>query len=553
VALIDLSVFKPAYPIVEPENLPPEYAADLLDCDLTRGGLRATKLDSLQTSIAISVDTQSIYFNGNVWYQWPGLVDVAKNFDSITSKRVLITGDGYPKETDTALGDTGLGPWPAATRRNGLPAPADAPGILLGGVAGTDEKGRYSWVYTYYYTRPDGSVIESAPSPPTAVITVMDGETVTLTTMAYPDPAVAGCSYTGIRIYRMVATESGALYHFVHEQTDVLDWLDDVSDETASANAILETMDMSSGYPVSWEKPIDTLKGITLVDYGYFVGYDGNKIYPSVLFVGYAFPGKYSLSTDSQIKGLGYTGSVVIVLTEANPYMLYGQDPATLSLRRLNYVRPCIGKTRSIVSTPVGVIFPSLEGLAMIDATGTEHLLTENIFTQDQWTALNPDNFISFLYRGKYVAFESGTQNVHIIDFKKGLYEKGQAYGVVRAAFQKEEDKRIYIVVDNVDVRELRKWRGGLTKAYYWESKTFSFGSKTFFSRAKITGDFSGGGTVSVTLCVDGVDRPAITVTGPGIVNIGRFYARSISAKFSGKATVTRFLLGSSAREVLNV
>ncbi|RLB93531.1 MAG: hypothetical protein DRH26_03660 [Deltaproteobacteria bacterium] len=486
-------------------------------------------------------------------YEWDTPVDIAKNLDSITSERILISGDGYPKEADVALGSTGAGPWPAATRRNGLPAPDTAPGLSIGG-SGTEVQGEYSWVYTYYFTRPDGTVIESAPSPPTAVITVDVGETVTLTTMAYPSPAVDGCSYTGVRIYRLYSTEISSLYHFVREQTNVNNWLDNVSDAQASANAVLETMDMSTGFPVSWDVPIDTLKGVILTDFGFFVGYSGNEVYLSVIFVSYAFPGKYSLSTDSEIVGLGYTGSIVVVLTKANPHILSGQNPASVSIRRLNYVRPCIGESRSIISTPAGVIFPSKEGMSMIDNTGTETLITENIFTAEQWEALNPETFTSFLFQGRLVCFEVGTKNVHIIDYRKGVYEKGQALRIVRGALHEEADQLIYIITDDASTgRELRVWRGGTAKDYSWQSKVFDLIPKTSISRGNIKGDFSGGKTASLTMVKDGVDMSPITITGEGLVNLGRKLSNNVSIKLSGQAKIKKIYLGRSASEALNV
>jgi len=551
-SLIDISVFKAAIPLIEPELLPPENAADLLDCNIDRGSLAPVKGDLL-LSDPIEADTETVYHTGNKLYQWPGLVDVARSFDDLDSKRIVFTGSGYPKETDTALGDTGAGPWPAATRRNGLPAPVDPPGILMGGTSGEDTQGIYSWVYTYFFTRPDGSEIESSTSPPTADITILEGETITLTALAYPSPSVEGCSYSGIRIYRMQATEASALYHFVQEQANLNAWLDDVSDLEASANAILETMNMSTGYPVAWSTPVEALSGITKVNSGFFVGFSGEKIYPSVLFVSFAFPGKYSLSADSLIKAIGSIGSVVVALTDDRPHFLIGQDPATVSFKSVDYSRPCLGDNRSVISTPGGVIFPSHEGFFLIDATGVETSLTGGIFTPEQWAALNPSTFISFLYRGKLVAMEAGTQNIHIIDTRRGRYERAQADdGIIRAAYQKKEDGTIYMVVDNATGRELRQWRGGDVKPLFWKSKTFDLGTKAFYSRALVRGNFSDGKTAKITLDIDGVDKD-FTVTKAGMLNLGRIRANEVIAKLSGTATIKRVIIGSSAREVLNV
>ena len=337
--------FRGCVPIVENEDLNEIYASEVVDCDLKRDSLRPVNSD-LNVSASIGNSTQTIWYSGSHWYQFDDILHIVKALDAISSKRVVISsGDAsttyYPKETDTALGDAGAGPWPAATRRHGMPAPSSAPVIVAGGTATGDFEGSYSWVYTYFYTRPDGSVIESAPSPPSDIFDAYDDHTtVTVGSMAWPSPAVAGVTYSGIRIYRMVSSSTGALFHFVHEQATVADWIDTVTDAAASLNAVLETMDVSSGISVYWSRPLDTLKGLTMIGNGIFVGFKDNYIYPSVTFVSYAYPEAYQLAADVTIKAIGYTGSMAIVLTESTPYLLLGQDPATLSLVRIDVTRP---------------------------------------------------------------------------------------------------------------------------------------------------------------------------------------------------------------------
>ena len=148
------------------------------------------------------------------------------------------------------------------------------------------------------------------------------------------------------------------------------------------------------------------------------------------------------------------------------------------------------------------------------------------------------------------------------------------------------------MIVDNETGRELRQWRGGPVKSLLWQSKTFDRGTKTFYSRLLVRGDFSEkeittpllvpetinldsgvewddgielgdhwvwstevtqfGTSAVITLNIDGIDK-SFTVTKSGMVNIGRIRANTIIVKVSGTATIKRIIIGSSAREVLNV
>ena len=199
-------------------------------------------------------------------------------------------------------------------------------------------------------------------------------------------------------------------------------------------------------------------------------------------------------------------------------------------------------------------MFPSTEGLILIDASGLDTVLTKKMFTPAQWTALNPDDFIAFQYQGKYVAFEAGSVNVHIIDYENGVYEKGQLTYACYGGYQDKATGTIYIITgDGSTGRKIINWRGGTAKNYSWTSKVHQYPSKQFFSRMKLEGDFSGETSATVTLTVDGVARTPITVSDSGLKSIGRFWGNNISYKIAGQAAIKQIIIGASAREVLSV
>jgi len=114
-------------PRVSKKLLPNQYSYSAVNCDLRGGNLTPEKGCSLVQSL--SGDTVTVFKQGSAWRQWPSVVDVVRSFVNDNNNRIIITGDSYPKETDSSL-------YPS-TRRLGIPEPTVALIITLGGTAVT--------------------------------------------------------------------------------------------------------------------------------------------------------------------------------------------------------------------------------------------------------------------------------------------------------------------------------------------------------------------------------------------------------------------------------
>jgi hypothetical protein len=533
--MIDIPVFKGAIPMLSPRLLPDGAAAKAVNCDLDSGALVPVK--GVTTIEDKPETTASIHKMGDEFLTWDSIVDVVRALVADSGNRVMFTGDGYPKETNETLALTSA-PYPTATRRLGIPAPSNALTITLVGSAESDVNYSASWVYTIVGKWADGSEVESAPSPPTAVTDIYDGITPRLT--GFTDSAVAGVYTTHFRIYRLNSGNFGAEYQYVNEMAVTTTTFDD----TVASGDLAEVIPSTN-----WTHPDAGLSGLTATSHGLVFGFKGNTIYPSEVFIPYAYPSIYSLVTESDIVGIGYTGSLVAVLTETVPYLLYGQDPATLSLRRLGYQQPCVS-ARSIVNIPGAIVYASNDGLFRIDEAGTGVLITDKLLTRAQWQSKTPANLIGFYYDQSYYGFFSGTTGGFRLNLTTGNYQELSFDNNVYAGHYSPEDDKLYILCEATGARRILSIGTGTAIDYTWESKEFSFPSQKVYTGGLVQGDFTAGNT-TLTLYVDGVQALSTTITADGFFRIPPKRGKVFQIKLVGKATVNRVIIARSIHAVV--
>lgn len=526
---IDLTSFDGEVPRLSDKLLPDANAATAKNCDLNSGSLGQIKgLTSGVMSIGATVAT--IFRRSSSFLTFTSLVNIVRSFVS-SSDRLIYTGDGYPKEYD---GSSHI--------RLGIEAPTGALTIHLTGTAGEDDTTRdISYVYTRVSKRADGSDVESAPSPPTAVVTVASSVSV----------AVSGFSVSGLptgtvvshyRLYRLTAGTTGAEYQFVMEITTaqgVGEVSDTVSDSDLSGEVLQTTY---------WTAPDNTLSGLVATSHGMLYGFVGNRVYPSEVFIPYAFPETYSMTVESDVVALGYTGSMVVVLTETVPYLLYGQNPETLELRRLGHPQPCVS-ARSVVNIPGGVVYAAPDGLFLINEAGQGTLLTKKLFTRDQWAAKGPENIIAFYYDESYLCFFSGAKTGFQISLDTGQYSVYEVPQNIYGGMYSPEDDKLYLIQTAGAARDIASWRTGTVLDYTWKSKIFSFSYLMAMSAGMVQGTF---GSVGLTLYVDGVAQTPITITDDDVFRMPPVQGSDFQVLLEGSASLDRVKIGQSMSEVTN-
>ncbi len=532
--IIDIAAFSGEIPRLSHKLLPNGGAAKAENCYLEEGNLQAGKAVAKDNTGDLANNARTIFrLKNGTFLQWPTEVDVVRSFVFGDDDRVMFTGDGYPKETSQSL-------WPG-TRRLGIAAPTNALTVSLEGSGEDEQKFELSYVYTRVAIWEDGSQVESAPSPPTGITQIKKGIIPTLT--GFEEPTEPGVFCTHFRIYRLNAGNMGAAYQYLDE---IPKHKDSYQDRKGSGN-LEETLQT-----LGWTTPEDDLKGLTATSHGLVFGSVGNRIYPSQVFAPYAFPEEYSLAVESDVMGFGYTGSLVVVATKTTPYMLVGQQPEALALRRLGYQQPCLSK-RSIVNVPGGVLYATPDGLFSINEAGSGRLFTKELWTKEQWEEMNPETLMGVYYDGCYFGFLEGKNKAFSIDLEKADLKHhdlpDKVYGLHYSPF----DDTLYLIFDDGTGRYIGAWnKSDDLQDYIWHSKIFAWNDLHAFTAGKLQGDFSKGET-RLTFLVDG--KPVIaekTITSSEIFRLPPKLGETFQIKLKGRATIDRVTIAAAVMDIAN-
>jgi hypothetical protein len=319
---------------------------------------------------------------------WTTDVDVAisPGADTTGETRFYYTGDGAPKKSNWALATGGAEPYPAASMPMGVPAPTVAPTLVLK-VSGTGLIETRAYVYTIVQTF-GGVQVESGPSPPSSIDVPSVGSTVTVSGFGgWPS---SGLNITSVRIYRTVIGETTESYQFVHEGP-ATPFDDDLT--VAQLGEVLPTG--------GWSPPPDNLIGLVALPGGSLAGFVGNTVYFSVPYYPHAWPLAFAITIPvMKIVGLGVLGSSIAVMTGTTPFFIHGGVPGEMYVERVPLQEPCVGKS-TIAADEDGIVYASPNGLVLLSAA-TRGLVTNELFTADEWRPLIPVTMKAAILQGRY-------------------------------------------------------------------------------------------------------------------------------------------------------
>jgi hypothetical protein len=422
-----------------------------------------------------------------LWFGWAADVNVVKSpiFDT-TDYRVYYTGDGTPKKTNTALATTGTGTsYPYKSLEMGVPAPVTAPTLTVTGT-GTDVVESRTYVYTYVSTF--GAITEEGPpSEPSNIASFQYGQTATISGLAAPAGNGTLYNITAIRLYRSVAGSSATSFLFVKEvpisTTTTVD--------TVTASGLGEVCPSAT-----WTAPPSDLQGLVAVPNGFLCGFSENRLFFSEPFQPHAWPVSYSITTEYKIVGLGVLGESIAVMTEGNPYMCTGVDPASMTLSKLPVYEPCIAK-RSIAADEMGVMYASPNGIILVSGGGAQNA-TRNLFTNSEWQYYNPSTGFACIIDGKYIFFHQDSVYGSTYGSPKGSiildrYVSNSPMSVssvfATAGYIDPLSSSLYLAID----QSIYLWNGDDNnyQPYEWRSKLFVEPRPLNFGIAQIDADFS--------------------------------------------------------------
>lgn len=314
----------------------------------------------------------------------------SKNVDIVRSPlvndgfdRYFWAGDGRPMMNTGARiknGDPGY--------YLGIPTPSTAPTVTP--PAGSAETRAYIYTFESAYGE------EGPPSP--ATLATGDAGQWDISNLPSAPPDAAFRNITKINIYRTVPGNATTSFFFVDSvNIGTTTYADNVSNADAASNPLLES--------TTWAEPPTTMEGFVVMPNGYLVGWAGRRLLFSEPYRPHAWPAEYELSTEFDIVGLGVVGATLVICTESQPYFGQGVSPASFTTQKVDSVEPCLSR-RSIVSTPAGVLYASVNGLVLAGGGGVQ-VVTKDLFTKSEWGNLNPASIFAANLGMQYIAFNS--------------------------------------------------------------------------------------------------------------------------------------------------
>ena len=441
----------------------------------------------------------------------------------------------------------------------------ELPGILeqyfySSGVDGTVPPGKARIVedrfYIVTYVTEWGE--ESAPSPVSQLAEVDENDVVT----GSPPNPPPGYGITKFRYYRTNTGNTGAAFQFVDEVAFAAASL--AGGATTQVTDTKKSTELGEVCPtLTWLPPpyrVDTassaspkppkganpyMRGLIGMPNGIMLGFFDNTLCPSESYVPYAYPVEYQMTTEYPIVGIGVFGQTAVVTTHGNPYFCTGSDPASLSLQKIETPQACVS-AESIASSDGGVIYASPDGLCMASGQGVQ-LITENHFTHEDWTKLNPASIVGEIHEFTYYfMYNNGAQGCYALHIGTG---KLTTVDVVGAAFYADMlTDRLYAVNGNT-IRAL--FADTTYRTAKWRSKVAVLGQQTAFAWLSIESNFEA--PITVRWYGDGslIYTVAVTSRAPVRLPDGKFLEHEIEVESTARWNKLTF--ASSTAELQSV
>lgn len=451
-------------PKIAPRLLQDSQAQIASNCLLENGQLRAWRASN-DTGANTPVGTVTIYkLTSSIWLTFNTDVNVIRSpISEDAYDRLYWTGATYPRYGSYANITSGGGPYPGVSYRLGLPRPSK-PTAAISGTADPDTDPT-SYAYTVTFVSQYGEESPPALIENADIIQWYPGQTRTVTLPGQPTGsyALSGAKW---RLYR--TNENGEFQFMVELPFGTTTYVDAIAAE--NLGEVLPSQD--------WDAPPDDnaadhpegqMKGLVAMANGIFAGFTGKTVCFSEAFQPHAWPKEYQLTTMWDIVAICPTSDGLVVATEGKPYMVQGTDSASMTMMEIDSSQACVSK-RSMVDMGEFCVYASPDGLVSAGPGGVE-LITQDLFTRQQWQALNPSSIHAYQWNGKYVMFYSnGVTSAGMVldpDNENAVLTDIGFYA--NAGFTDLLSDKLYLLVGT----DIYEFDAGSALTYVWKSKQF--------------------------------------------------------------------------------
>jgi len=558
VAGFRLTAFSGLNEKIAPRLLPEDVAQNAENVFLDRGrieGLPQDVNDSSEPSShpASHIDgtTKTIFkATDNEWFTFSDDVDVVKSpIKEDAFSRFYFTGvsgsSGFPRMVDASNGISGSGPYPVTSYRLGLPTPpAFTTGPSVDNTTAADGAATSSRAYVYTEITTFGE--EGPPSVVTAadIVDASDGATVTLAL-----PAATSGVYT-IAKRRIYRADLNGIFRFVKDVSGTSAGNTTEAVKDSSLGEEIESADnLAPPDDVTANHPDGPMLGITTMPNGITAGFSGNTLLFSEAFLPHSYPLANQLTTKEDIVGIVSIASGLLVTTKGKPLIAGGTDPSAMSLVEIDANLPNSNK-RSLVDMGEYALYASPDGLVVASNSGVS-LITQQIFTRDQWQDYYPENIEAYEYEGKYLGFtwdgsNSSTKKGFIFDPRgqKNAFVNLDFYAT--AGFNDRENDELYLVIGGT----LKKFaRSSSARTYTWKSKEFYSNLPISPGVAKVSAESYN--SLTFKLYADGSLKHTQTVTSNDLFRLpGGYKAKAFHIILEGTDPINEVCVYESPREI---
>lgn len=463
-----LSHFGGIIPRLAEHMLGPNQATIAHDVRLNDGRIEAWREPRVLQKSAVGAKT--LYQRGCCWLSWPDIVscaDVAPDWD-----RIYLTGrEGNGLEF--AVISSGCEP---AYLLAGVPAPIRPLRAVASENCSVEADAR---AYVYTYVNAFGE--ESAPSPPSNIVRVNDGDTVKFPA-GIPEPP-EGYGITRVNLYRSATgfrPPDGKVQKPLTEYLYVGSF--SVANGVSFADLLPGRLLGAALETQNDRMPPDGLRGVCAVgDQVRLAGFKDNKVFLSEPFQPHNWPAKYDLTFDYNIVHMLALDQRLFVTTTGTPYIIdvsSCDDTRCIPVTSLDFPLADIAckYSHSAIMTYHGLIYATQHGITLIQPNGEWHILTAKWFGETEWRKIKPSSLRMAYWEGNlFFATDSATFLLNI---------NSRPYGDMDGAeLVTLSDKPVDMILSDtgqlvfLENDEIKLWAGDVKlRPYVWQSRQLTAG-----------------------------------------------------------------------------
>jgi hypothetical protein len=464
-------------PGVSPRLLADQFGQVAENVDFESGRFVAITEDSATYTLQTGNRRSIYYYRDTNWLEWieDGVSVVPGPIPGDTLDRLYFTGDDYPRMGTAATLVSGSNGYPVNSYRLGVPAPLNAPAVVVNGTADdTLTPNDVSYVYTLVTAFGE----EGPPSSPSAVIQLDDTQSTTLSLPTSDQPSGNYNFTTGAlkRIYRSNTGSTNTQFQFAGEVGYTATSFTDTQDAATLGEVLPSATWIGPPDDDSALYPDGPLNGLIALAQGTMAGFTGKRFCLSEPFLPHAWPIQYRITTEEDIVAIASTANGVAALTDGQPYFITGTEPSAMTAVRIDLAQACVN-VNSVVDMGSYVLYAGPDGLCGLESASGS-VVTAGLISVKQWNDdFNPTTIRAFKHEGTYVAFHATGGWVYDPRGDENALTTLSISSDVRGGYTNPKDGELYLIVNN----EIVKYRGSAT------SKTAKFKSKKFVTPAPVS------------------------------------------------------------------